>query len=294
MTCSDTQILQRIGGAWVCASAGGGGSVTSVGQGTGIIATPNPITGSGAIEIDPAVVPQLGAANTFTQGNFFTGAGTGLSVTNNASIFGNLAVDTSTLFVSASTNRVGIGTASPAVTLDIARSDGNFLTARFRNTAAVGDRSAGILLTNNNVSLTEWALAVGGTNNGLGISNGQFYLERIGAGAQLVADTSGNFGFGTTAPTSKLHVVGQGRFQVASTTPPLVIPTAFASGATVTNLSADLLDGMDSTDFAAGNHTHEVAPLNNGNTGVGVNALAANAGKQHRYGSICPGFQHFR
>ncbi len=278
MTCSDTQILQRSGGAWACASPGGGGSVTSVGQGTGIIATPNPIIGSGTIEIDPAVVPQLGAVNTFTQSNFFTAAGTGLSVTNNATVDGFLTVDTSTLFVNPITNRVGVGTASPGVTFDVARSDGLFQLARFRNANPLmtGDHTSAVIWTNGNASVTEWILAVGGTNNGLGLTTGQFYLERIGAGAQLVADTSGNFGFGTTVPTSKLHVVGQGRFQVASATPPLVIPTAFASGATVTNLSADLLDGMNSTAFATSNHTHALAGTNN--TGVGAGALAANAG----------------
>jgi len=45
----------------------GGGTVTSIAQALGIIATPNPITGAGTIAIDNLVVPQLGVAlNTFT------------------------------------------------------------------------------------------------------------------------------------------------------------------------------------------------------------------------------------
>jgi endosialidase-like protein len=43
---------------------GGGGTVTSVGTGLGLKG--GPITTSGTLTIDPAVVPQLGAANTFT------------------------------------------------------------------------------------------------------------------------------------------------------------------------------------------------------------------------------------
>lgn len=42
------------------------GAVTSVSQGTGIVATPNPIVSTGTIAIDPNVVPQLGVANAFT------------------------------------------------------------------------------------------------------------------------------------------------------------------------------------------------------------------------------------
>lgn len=42
------------------------GTVTSVAAGTGITATPNPITDTGTIAIDTTVVPRLGVANTFT------------------------------------------------------------------------------------------------------------------------------------------------------------------------------------------------------------------------------------
>jgi len=66
-------------GTWASA---GTGTVTSVGSGTGL--TGGPITGSGTLAIDTAVVPQLGAANTFTA------AGTALTVNNNASIGGTL------------------------------------------------------------------------------------------------------------------------------------------------------------------------------------------------------------
>jgi hypothetical protein len=57
-------------------------------------------------------------------------------------------------------------------------------------------------------------------------------------------------------PLARLDVVGQARVQAPSAAPPLVIPTAYAAGANVVNLSADRLDGLDSSDFASGNHDH--------------------------------------
>ncbi len=73
-------------------SSGGGGTVTSVGTGLGLVAKPNPIITSGIVAIDPSVVPQLGGAtNTFT-GNItaasFTGNGAGLTNVNAAMLNG--------------------------------------------------------------------------------------------------------------------------------------------------------------------------------------------------------------
>lgn len=42
------------------------GTVTSITAGTGITLSPSPITGTGSVAINTAVVPQLGSANTFT------------------------------------------------------------------------------------------------------------------------------------------------------------------------------------------------------------------------------------
>ena len=61
------------------------------------------------------------SSDTFTAGTgTFTGASSGnLSITPATAVFGGLIVDTSTLVVDASNNRVGIGNASPDVALDI-------------------------------------------------------------------------------------------------------------------------------------------------------------------------------
>ena len=73
-TCNTNQVLQWNGTAWVCAtvgSSGGSGTVTSVATGLGLLG--GPITTSGTLTIDPTVVPQLGAANTFTGNQTVTG-----------------------------------------------------------------------------------------------------------------------------------------------------------------------------------------------------------------------------
>jgi len=62
-SCSTNQILQFVSGAWACENPATG-TVTSVGSGLGL--SGGPITGSGTLAINTSVVPQLGAANTFT------------------------------------------------------------------------------------------------------------------------------------------------------------------------------------------------------------------------------------
>jgi hypothetical protein len=76
-SCASGQILKWNGSAWACsADNNSGGTVTSVGSGLGL--TGGPITGSGSLAINPAVVPQLAANNTFTGNQVINGTGIGL------------------------------------------------------------------------------------------------------------------------------------------------------------------------------------------------------------------------
>jgi hypothetical protein len=69
-TCAANQVLAWNGSAWACATVGGG-TVTSVATGPGLLG--GPITTAGTLTIDSTVVPTLGAAtNTFT-GNIAAG-----------------------------------------------------------------------------------------------------------------------------------------------------------------------------------------------------------------------------
>ena len=79
-TCSTNQVLQWNGSAWVCASisGGSGGTVTSVTAGSGLTASPNPITGSGTISIPSGGVTSSMLANnslTVTAGSGLSGGG---------------------------------------------------------------------------------------------------------------------------------------------------------------------------------------------------------------------------
>ena len=55
LTCSSGQVMKWNGSAWACANdnggSGGGGTVTSVMVGTGLQGSPNPITGSGSLNL---------------------------------------------------------------------------------------------------------------------------------------------------------------------------------------------------------------------------------------------------
>ena len=69
---------------------------------------------------------------------------TAASVTGNADIGGNLTVDTSTLFVDSTNNRVGVGTSSPDTKIEISSAVGAGTSlAKLRNSsaAAVGNVS---------------------------------------------------------------------------------------------------------------------------------------------------------
>jgi hypothetical protein len=85
-SCSSGQILKWNGSSWNCAADNNsGGTVTSVATGTGL--TGGTITTSGTISINTSVVPELAAANTFTNQNAISvsSSSTALTVANPSS-----------------------------------------------------------------------------------------------------------------------------------------------------------------------------------------------------------------
>lgn len=100
----------------------------------------------------------------------------------------------------------GIGTATPVTKLEVKRTDGNYLITRFTNAATTGDRTALIDIQNGDNIL--WRYGVGGTGNGLGITNGEFYIERSGQGPVFSINKNGEVGIGTNnAYPYKLQIV---------------------------------------------------------------------------------------
>src|ERR1041385_7908696 len=69
---TDGQVLQMTNGVLTWANLGTGGTVTSVRTGPGLLG--GPITGSGTVSIDPAVVPCLSSNQIFTGANAFINA----------------------------------------------------------------------------------------------------------------------------------------------------------------------------------------------------------------------------
>ena len=100
-----------------------------------------------------------------------------------------VAVDTDVLYVDASSNRVGIGTTSPATKLHIA--DVSTPTIRIEDTT--NNRHLQLFHDNNNSYIRSSV-------------SSQIRFQTNGANDRMLIDTSGNVGIGTTSPSGKLTV----------------------------------------------------------------------------------------
>ncbi len=104
---------------------------------------------------------------------------------------------------------MGVGTSSPISRIDARDNSGNFVLLNLDNTSTTGDRSSLIRLKSGNTTTSNvWLQGIGGTSNGLGLTNNQFYIENAGKGARMVIDTNGRVGFGTNTPNTAVVVNG--------------------------------------------------------------------------------------
>jgi hypothetical protein len=126
----------------------------------------------------------------------YIGAGvTRFNTADELTVTGDATIDTTTLVVDSTNNRVGIGTSSPATELDVA---GN---------ATVGTNTGGILnVKGGSTTSSQVRFFDGGTGRArIGVPTGQTYLSLSGSDtltADVVIDSSGNVGIGASSPTS--------------------------------------------------------------------------------------------
>ena len=199
--------------------------------------------------------------------------GTNLTVAGTTDLTGDLTVDTNTLHVDTSNNRVGIGTASPSRKLTVL---GVNNTTNFEVTDAAGGNTFNIY---NNT--TSSAVAIG-TSSGL-MSFGFNGIDKVHF------KSNGNVGIGTSNPSSLLtvdsnapattsdsisvrnrgisatgHTVGL-RFQYNA-----AVPSAIRTVNTDINSGAGRLGLFTSTDGTANNLNEWVTILPAGNVGIGT------------------------
>lgn len=172
---------------------------------------------------------------------------------------GNLAVDTNTLYVDATNNRVGIGTASPVVALDVAGS-----TARIGSGVSTNDASLGIG-ENRSDSGYAYIDLVGDTtyvDYGLRIIRGNTganafsYLQHRGTGELgILTSEAAPITFYTTG-TEKMRLDASGNLGLGTSTPStyasgfLTLSKATASGdtaMTIRNAAAPVGGGVQGT-----------------------------------------------
>ena len=169
----------------------------------------------------------------------------------------NIGIDTNTLYIDSTNNRVGIGTTSPSYKLSILEGGNNFLQF-----SQGGDASAGSLIgrsnsTNLRIQNSENASTEFWTNN----------TER------MRITSAGLVGIGTSSPSKRLHVEGAG------STYALIKSTNAGSGTGLyfQNATSNYLIGAGSVSggselvfYDVTNSTERMRINSNGNVGIGT------------------------
>ena len=127
-------------------------------------------------------------------------------------VSGNLVVDTSTFAVDSTNDRIGIGTATPAHTLDILRSTNGDDTINVKSTAA-GDPTLRFDSATANrsavIRFMDQGSLVGGRIQYVHNGDRMDFQSGSSSGASM-SITNGAVGIGTTAPSNPLQIVYNG------------------------------------------------------------------------------------
>ena len=180
-------------------------------------------TGAGIGNVVEDTTPQLGGDLDLNSSDI-TGTGN-INITGTATLSGNLTVDTNTLFVDASNNRVGIGTASPAYQVEIENTSANALLVLDRTDGAStfieGGATDSVIgsVGSNDVKIAYNSVPVVTIGSGGAITtSGDVTAGTLTVSGELTVDTdtlyvdstNNRVGIGTTSPTSLLHLKSTG------------------------------------------------------------------------------------
>jgi hypothetical protein len=227
-------------------------------------------TGSFSGSITSASFAAVSPANTLTgttlASNVVGSSLTSVGTLGSLSVTGDLTVDTSTLKVDSTNNRVGIGTATPATTLDV------------RGGIAIGGVTA-ISASGNYTILYRRDGAAGLYLGGADASNyydntSHVFRNTNGSTTYMRIINTGNVGIGTTAPGATLHV--QGNVSASSYTGSLfgnaTTTTSASYAATSSVAPANTLTGTTLASNVVGSSLTSVGTLTgltvNGNTRI--------------------------
>ena len=197
---------------------------------------------------------------------------TAASIAGTLAVTGNAAFDTSTLFVDAANNRVGVGTASPSLSLHL--SDSAAALAYFESTNVNG---AYVIWRNSGTSIGDVGSALGITGSGsasnfmIASRSGDMILGSSSAERMRIT-SDGNVGIGTSAPVTALDVNGE-------------VSVAFNATYGVRFYNQDknnwsfignsIATGGAAANLRIGDSTGEVMRITGGNVGIGTSAPAA-------------------
>jgi len=149
-------------------------------------------------------------ANTSITGTLNTAAQTNITSVGTLSaltVSGDLTVDTDTLYVDSTNNRVGIGTASPSDTLEVKIGSANTTGVLIHRDNASGGGGIDFSNTSNtvaNINAGSGTLTLEADPNNA--SGGSYISFKTDASEAMRIDSSGNVGIGTSSPLGKLHI----------------------------------------------------------------------------------------
>jgi hypothetical protein len=198
-----------------------------------------------------------------TAGDTFTGA---------VNFSADVAVNTNTLFVDVSENKVGIGTTSPANTLTVGALEASGIVQDATVGIKCNANHRGIILQENS-GAEQWEIGVGEAG-GL-----KFYDSGSATPAVTFADISGNVGIGTDSPDNTLHVVAGAEGEVAQFTGSIENRGLSISIETATDASAltrfNAQSGGSAGQIAFATDSNERMRIDaSGNVGIGTTTIS--------------------